>query len=331
MTYMVMECYPSYAILLDEEGRFLKAANLNYTVGQIVEKPVLMREEARRTISVWIGSGIAAIAACFLLIFGIFYYQNYLQLYSSIYLTINPEILMDLNRQGEVISLVGMNEDGKDLLEGYDGKGKDKVTVADELVDRAIEMGYLSEGGRVSISIDAPDEAVFQEYGVELRTQMTEYLDGRISVIIEVQDDLTQNEELPQSSTPAEIPTYVSKPAVSAPSESSKTDVEESYSDTDYGPENDGVTDYDPPESSEEDLDDGTDYHVSSDSAGYDDTDYGPRNDGVTDYNPPGEPSQESSDGDTNYNDHESGYSSGDSVYEKNDIDDNDDDDDNDE
>ena len=74
----------------------------------------------------------------------------------------------------------------KKLLEGYDGKGKDKVTVADELIDRAIEMGFLSEGGQVSFSIDSPDDALFQEYGTELRTKVTEHLDGRIAITIEI-------------------------------------------------------------------------------------------------------------------------------------------------
>ena len=46
-----------------------------------------------------------------LLFFGIGYYQNYLQPYSSIYLTINPEVQMDLNRQGTVVGLTGANED----------------------------------------------------------------------------------------------------------------------------------------------------------------------------------------------------------------------------
>ena len=135
----------------------MKAANLRYETGQTVYDPVLMKdtpERQRHTVR-WIGSGIAAIAACFLLFFGIGYYQNYLQPYSSIYLTINPEVQMDLNRQGTVVRLTGANEDGETLLEGYDGKGKDKVTVADELIDRAIEMGFLSEGGRVSFSIDS--------------------------------------------------------------------------------------------------------------------------------------------------------------------------------
>ena len=30
MKYIVMECRPSYAIVLDEEGRFLRTANLRY-------------------------------------------------------------------------------------------------------------------------------------------------------------------------------------------------------------------------------------------------------------------------------------------------------------
>ena len=188
MSYLVMECHPGYVVLLDEEGRFLKAANLRYEIGQTVYDPVLMKEipEKQRYTMRWISNRVAAIAACFLLFFGINYYQNYLQPYSSIYLSINPEVQMDLNRQGTVVGLTGTNEDGEKLLEGYSGKGKDKVTVADELIDRAIEMEFLSEGGQVSFSIDSPDDALFQEYGMELRTKVTEYLDERITVTIEI-------------------------------------------------------------------------------------------------------------------------------------------------
>ena len=120
MKYLVMECHPGYAVLLDEDGRFLKAANLQYEIGQTVYDPVLMKEtpEKQRHTVRWINSGIAAIAACILLFFGIGYYQNYIQLYSSIYLTINPQVQMDLNRQGTVVELTGTNGDGKKLLEG---------------------------------------------------------------------------------------------------------------------------------------------------------------------------------------------------------------------
>ena len=284
MSYLVMECHPGYAVLLDEGGRFLKAANLRYEIGQTVYDPVLMKEtpERRRHTVRWISSGIAAIAACFLPFFGLGYYQNYIRPYSSIYLTINPEVQMDLNRQGMVVRLTGTNEDGKALLDGYDGKGKDKVTAADELIDRAIEMGFLSEGGRVSFSIDSPDEALFQEYGTELRTEVTEHLDGRITVTIEIinhKDGQGQeNPESSSSSTPSQPSTSQpeqtspstpepSHPETVPPASSGATD----YDDTDYGPDNDGVTDYTPPDS----------------TPVYTDTDYGPGNDGDTIYTPP--------------------------------------------
>lgn len=230
MRYLVMECHPSYAVLLDEEGRFLKAANLRYEMGQTVYAPVLMKETPKRQRHTmrWISS-IAAAAACFLLFFGISHYQNYLQPYSSIYLTINPEVQMDLNRRGIVVKLSGANEDGEILLEGYDGKGKDKVTVADELIDRAIEMGFLSEGGKVSFSIDSPDEALFQEYGTELRTKVTEHLDGRITITIEiVKHKDGQGQENPEnSSSPDSFQPTSSQPASTSPppSQSSRTEI----------------------------------------------------------------------------------------------------------
>ena len=39
--------------------------------------------------------------------------------------------------------------------------------MADELVDRAIDMGFLEDGGTVNFSIDTPEESLFQEYGME--------------------------------------------------------------------------------------------------------------------------------------------------------------------
>ena len=293
MSYLVMECHPGYVVLLDEEGRFLKAANLRYEIGQTVYDPVLMKEipEKQRYTMRWISNRVAAIAACFLLFFGINYYQNYLQPYSSIYLSINPEVQMDLNRQGTVVGLTGTNEDGEKLLEGYSGKGKDKVTVADELIDRAIEMEFLSEGGQVSFSIDSPDDALFQEYGMELRTKVTEYLDERITVTIEIvnhkegqrQERAEKPSSTPVSSQPVPTPPSSSESpqAETVPPASSST---ADYDDTDYGPNNDGATDYAPTASSTPAPAD-TGHDPGSDGiTDYNDTNYGPNNSGVTDY-----------------------------------------------
>ena len=309
MSYLVMECHPGYVVLLDEDGRFLKAANLRYEIGQTVYNPVLMKDTPgkQRHIVRWVSSGIAAIAACFLLFFGLGYYQNYIQPYSSIYLTINPEVQMDLSRQGTVVKLTGTNEDGEALLEGYDGRGKDKVTVADELIDRAIDMGFLSEGGRVSFSIDSPDEALFQEYGTELRTKVTEHLDGRITITIEIVNHKDgQGQESPADNS-SQNP---SQPDTVPPTSPNATD----YDDTGYGPDNDGVTNYTPPSGSSPvytDTDYGpendgdTDYAQSSTSTPPEDTDYGSGSDGVTDYtggNTDYDPGNDT-DGDSGYDD----------------------------
>ncbi len=244
MKYMVMECHTGYAVLLDEEGRFWKAADLHYEVGQTVENPLLMKQpqpSGRRRITRLVSSTVAAVAACLFLFFGFGYYQNYLRIYSSIYLSINPEVQMDLNRYGNVVRLTGTNEDGAKLLEGYSGRGKDKLTVADELIDRAIEMGFLSEGGQVSFFIDSPEEALFQEYGTELRTEINEHLDGRITITIEIVNYQNTPETESSVSETAAPPSAAPSDGVTdyAPAD----DTEDDYGDTDYGPENDDDAD----------------------------------------------------------------------------------------
>ena len=244
MKYMVMECHTGYAVLLDEEGRFWKAADLHYEVGQTVENPLLMKQpqpSGRRRITRLVSSTVAAVAACLFLFFGFGYYQNYLRIYSSIYLSINPEVQMDLNRYGNVVRLTGTNEDGAKLLEGYSGRGKDKLTVADELIDRAIEMGFLSEGGQVSFFIDSPEGALFQEYGTELRTEINEHLDGRITITIEIVNYQNTPETESSVSETAAPPSAAPSDGVTdyAPAD----DTEDDYGDTDYGPENDDDAD----------------------------------------------------------------------------------------
>ena len=89
MKYIVMECHMSYAVLLDEEGRFRKAANLHYETGETVTNPVLMQEDERKSLSParMARRGAAAAGAClllFLLAGG--YYRSYLAPYTSVLL-----------------------------------------------------------------------------------------------------------------------------------------------------------------------------------------------------------------------------------------------------
>lgn len=107
MSYLVMECRRSYAVLLDQEGRFVKAANLRYEVGQTVFDPVLLEEPAPKLkLLPWIGGGAAGLAAlAAALVFAVILplYHQAVDVYSSIYLTINPQVQMDLNHAGDVV------------------------------------------------------------------------------------------------------------------------------------------------------------------------------------------------------------------------------------
>lgn len=198
MKYIVMECHTSYAILLDENGVFLKAANLHYEVGQTVSNPVLMQENqtAKSKTQKAIRNTLIAIAACLVLIFSTEYYQYTTSPYSSILISINPQVQIQLNKKGNVVSIAGTNKDGEILIDGYDAKGKSKTTVADELVERAIEMGFLTDGGNVTFSISTPDKNLYNQYESELKKSVKP--DGEnvnINVIIENENDIDDDDD----------------------------------------------------------------------------------------------------------------------------------------
>ena len=309
MNYIVMECHSSYAILLDEEGRFLKAANLHYQVGQRVYDPVLMKEKKEKIFQPvrWVTGGAAVIAAGFLLVFGIHYYQNHLMSYSSIYLTINPEIRMSLNKQGKVLELTGTNQDGEALLEGYDGKGKDKVTVTDELIDRAIEMGFLAEGGQVSFSIDTPEEVLLQEYGEELEAEVKRHLKNRLSITIEIIDHHTGDRETSSTENPAGKEESGKQPAEETGQEQTPAAREEMPA---------AQTETPDPGLQPGNEASGPQTSQPQGSAVYEDTDYGTGSDGESDYSQPESQASREAEGDSGY---EAASDYGDSGYEEED------------
>ena len=272
MRYLVMECHPSYAILLDEDGRLVKAANLHYQVGQTVESPVIMREQETAQVSRLprkLGATVAAAACMMLLLLG--YYQNYMAPYTAIALSINPSVLMELNKQGNVVDLEGLNEDGEDLLEGYKPESKDRLEVTDALIDRAIDMGYLSAGGQISFDIDTPDDAKFQQYGVELRSNVTEHLADRFTVTVEIKrhstdyeaeysDDWQKDDDNQSAVAPSAEPQEQKKPTAVIPI------VQNDDNDDDWD-EADDIDDADDVDDAQYDTDDDD----SDDIADYDD------------------------------------------------------------
>ena len=122
MKYIVMECHPGYAVLMDEASRFVEAANLHYEVGQTVTDPVLMHDAAAQKRSIrHIIVRTAAAAACLILIsaggFGI-YARNY-RTHAVVVIAGGADIRMDVNRKGKVLSLRSENASAAELLKSY--------------------------------------------------------------------------------------------------------------------------------------------------------------------------------------------------------------------
>lgn len=188
MTYLVMECHLSYAVVMDEEGRFLKAANRNYEAGQIVTDIIEMQVPQKAgTVKRYRWRTLTAAAVLLLIVTAsVFWSQQ--TTYASVYLKINPQIRIDVNRTDQVVGLAGVNEDGKKLIGGYDFRKKNLDTVTDEMVGRAVDMGYLYEGGKIMLTFDSDSEQWITEHGTKLSGQINESLETKLSVTIEVTD-----------------------------------------------------------------------------------------------------------------------------------------------
>ena len=268
-----MEVHPAYAVVLDEEGRFLKAANLRYHVGDTVRDIVELRHPREKRPALWKPlSGVAGLAACLCIVFFGYYQPNFVP-YGALRIQINPDVELTLSRTDRVLELEGLNADGRVLIEGYDYGGKDRKDVTEELVERAIDMGYLSGGETVSITVTSADA----DWQAREEQAAREDLEERYGETIVIQ--IGPTDEKPPV-TEVVIPVTPPKPEPTPEPPPEQTDPPVVPDDTDYGPNADGVTDYE-------------------------DTDYGPYSDGVTDYEPPDEGPYV--DGDTDYEDRDDG------------------------
>lgn len=266
MKYMVVECHLSYAVVLSEDGRFLKVANLHYEIGQVVSHVVEMRqperqpESGRRVPVRWITS-MAAAAACLTLVAVAALRVGSLP-YGTVYMEINPDVRIDVDRKDRVVGLEGMNRDGEALVEDYSYRRKDLELVVDELVDRAIGMDYLHEGGEITLSFDGDDSQWVESRSEALQEQLAEYLDQKLTVTITVKNNTGVTAYLPEPAAQAPPETQMppetqTSPEAQMPPEklSSGNAVSPVLEDTDYDDrgddwddgdqgDDDGLTDY---------------------------------------------------------------------------------------
>ena len=187
MRYLIMECALSYAVALDEEGRFLRVPNLGYEVGQVVEDVVLFGEgevlefgarSARRTRG---RVGLIAAAACLVVavIAGGVVWRLPI---GTVYMRINPEVSMEVNRFDRVVDVEGENADGEALVSGLSFYGRTIDDVSDDLANRAEEQGYLKEGSTIELTVESDDEEWKTATEDRLVIELEVHLDHRVVV-----------------------------------------------------------------------------------------------------------------------------------------------------
>ena len=278
MNYLVMETRPSYSIVLDESGRIIKAANTNHVVGQTVTSIMPFHTQKStgnlRSTMRLAGGLVAAIA----LIITLYLYQNPpFSYYASVYMTINPEIRMDVDIDGMVGKLKALNEDGATLIQGYPHKNKTMYTVMNELTDAAMTLGMLSEGRTVTVEIDTDDEAWFVKTGTAASESLNRHLAKAMAVTIRVSpyaSDTPRDFALP---TPTATGTPAPSEEISSPSYDDDDDDDDNDADDDD--DDDDIDDDDDDDTDVDDDDDDTDVDDDDD----DDTDVDDDDDDDTD------------------------------------------------
>lgn len=272
-------------------------------------------------------------------------------------LSVNPEIRIEYNKDGEVTAISGANADGEGIVSSYqDYVGKNCEVVLEELIVEIHEAGYFVDdidGHKKNIVIQLepgsvlPDDHFLEDLSrnTQEAVQGLDFSSGIVTIDDDDYDpayakngkpshyitlDKAQEIALIQANVNAADAVFADKEfdfddgvavfeleftangkeydydvdAVTGKVLKAQHETAGVNNDTDYGPDNDGVTDYSM-----------TDYGPDNDGVtDYGNTDYGPDNDGVTDYNDTDY--GQNNDGVTDYNDGKTNYDNGDSGYD---------------
>ncbi len=272
MKYMIMECHPGYAVALDDQGSFLKVVNRNYEVGQTVNEviPIEIQFVPRKRPAKWLYS-LAAMAACLILLVTAVF-PNFHRPYASVYVKINPEVRIDVDKNDKVVGLEGINADGIALIEGYDFHHKDLELVADELVDMAIEGGFLQADGTINLTLDSADEAWVTGHGETLSNHIHSHMQTRFTVTIQVSlNHKDHHVDLPSQATPTVPPTTAAD--LPSPTEVIYDDDDDDDDDHDWDDDHDDDHDWDEDDHDYDDHDDEDDHADHDDRDDHDDDD----------------------------------------------------------
>ena len=122
--------------------------------------------------------------------------------YTSVCIDANPSITVKLDKEGFVLAVVGENEDGKEVLEqvkqtfkeDYEEpiKGQDAETVVSEVVNKALELGYLNEEqSALLLSVKSRDEEIADELQLNLAYVASDAMESELDNAVVLDQTIT--------------------------------------------------------------------------------------------------------------------------------------------
>ena len=170
MKATVVQIDGKYAVLLQEDGSFMKMKTMNLKIGDVVnkkDKNVLNMKK--------FGSMIAAALFAVLIGGGVYTYgvPSY-----NVSLDVNPGIMMEVNMFNRVIVLEAANVDAVEVLNGLELENKDIEDAISQTVERISDLGYFDEKGcNILISTTARNEKNAIQAAEKLETKVKEEIE----------------------------------------------------------------------------------------------------------------------------------------------------------
>lgn len=143
MKGIIAQIEGKYAVVLAQDGSFRKVRAKPYMETGI---EIDMDQPAGKLQNTRLVMKVTSIAAAALLTLGAGYgAYSYAMPYSYVHLDINPSVELTANVYDRIIKAEALNEDGRKLLEGSSLKFSRIETCVSDLLDIAVEKGYLTE------------------------------------------------------------------------------------------------------------------------------------------------------------------------------------------
>ena len=127
-------------------------------------------------------AAVAAVAACAVLAVGALgIVRNHAsqQETAVVVLDVNPSILLSIDREERVLSVVAQNSDASRILDGMDLTGVQLNVAVNALIGSLLKNGYISElANSILISVEGADAAEAAQLQQRLTTEINELLTG---------------------------------------------------------------------------------------------------------------------------------------------------------